>query len=51
MWCLESLAPLGSEYLGTLEEGLRGRWSDRYPNRENKAAHSRVGLMMATHIF
>ncbi len=30
---LESLAPLGSEYLGTLEEGLRGRWSDRYPNR------------------
>ncbi len=30
---LSSLAPLGSEYLGTLEEGLRGRWSDRYPNR------------------
>ncbi|MCM2373140.1 oligoendopeptidase F [Aporhodopirellula aestuarii] len=30
---LESLAPLGSEYVGTLESGLRGRWSDRYPNR------------------
>lgn len=30
---LESLTPLGSEYLGTLEQGLRGRWSDRYPNR------------------
>ncbi len=30
---LSSLAPLGSEYLGTLEKGLRGRWSDRYPNR------------------
>jgi len=30
---LESLAPLGSEYTGVLEEGLRGRWSDRYPNR------------------
>ncbi|EMI55256.1 oligoendopeptidase F [Rhodopirellula sallentina] len=30
---LESLAPLGSEYVGTLEGGLRGRWSDRYPNR------------------
>ncbi len=30
---LESLAPLGSEYIGVLEAGLRGRWSDRYPNR------------------
>lgn len=30
---LESLSPLGSEYVGTLEGGLRGRWSDRYPNR------------------
>ncbi|GAA4473430.1 oligoendopeptidase F [Novipirellula rosea] len=30
---LESLAPLGSEYVGVLEAGLRGRWSDRYPNR------------------
>jgi oligoendopeptidase F len=30
---LESLAPLGSEYVGVLESGLRGRWADRYPNR------------------
>lgn len=30
---LAALAPLGSEYLGVLEEGLRGRWCDRYPNR------------------
>ena len=30
---LASLAPLGSEYVGVLEAGLRGRWSDRYPNR------------------
>jgi oligoendopeptidase F len=31
---LESLRPLGSQYTGVLEEGLRGgRWSDRYPNR------------------
>jgi len=30
---LAALAPLGSEYTGVLAEGLRGRWSDRYPNR------------------
>ena len=30
---LESLQPLGSEYVGVLEEGLGGRWADRYPNR------------------
>lgn len=30
---LDSLSPLGSEYTGVLEEGLRGRWADRYPNR------------------
>ena len=30
---LESLAPLGSEYTSILDEGLRGRWCDRYPNR------------------
>ena len=30
---IESLAPLGSEYCGVLERGLRGRWADRYPNR------------------
>jgi len=30
---LTSLQPLGSEYVGVLSEGLRGRWSDRFPNR------------------
>ncbi|TWU60314.1 Oligoendopeptidase F, plasmid [Rubripirellula tenax] len=30
---LESLKPLGEEYTTTLAKGLRGRWSDRYPNR------------------
>ncbi|MGV3485827.1 MAG: oligoendopeptidase F [Planctomycetaceae bacterium] len=30
---LASLQPLGSEYTGVLEAGLRGRWADRYPNR------------------
>ncbi len=30
---IESLAPLGAEYTSVLEEGLRGRWADRYPNR------------------
>jgi len=29
---IESLAPLGREYTGRLEAGLRGRWCDRYPN-------------------
>ncbi|KAA5547153.1 oligoendopeptidase F [Roseiconus nitratireducens] len=30
---IESLQPLGAEYIGTLEQGLRNRWADRYPNR------------------
>lgn len=30
---IESLAPLGSEYCGVLEEGLMGRWCDRYENQ------------------
>ncbi|MBL8889947.1 MAG: oligoendopeptidase F [Planctomycetaceae bacterium] len=29
---LDSLRPLGSQYVNTLAEGLRGRWCDRYPN-------------------
>jgi len=28
-----ALAPLGSDYCGTLEKGLRGRWCDRYESR------------------
>ncbi|MEM6472184.1 MAG: M3 family metallopeptidase, partial [Planctomycetota bacterium] len=30
---LDSLAPLGSEYVDTLANGLKSRWADRYPNR------------------
>lgn len=30
---LQSLKPLGAEYCGVLEKGLRGRWCDRYPNQ------------------
>ena len=29
---LESLEPLGKEYVDVLGNGLRGRWCDRYPN-------------------
>jgi oligoendopeptidase F len=34
---VESLAPLGSEYCSALEEGLRGRWCDRYPNKGKRS--------------
>ena len=30
---MESLQPLGSDYTRALEQGLRGRWCDRYPNQ------------------
>jgi len=30
---IDSLAPLGSEYCRVLEEGLSGRWCDRYENQ------------------
>ncbi len=30
---IKSLQPLGSEYTSVLEEGLKGRWCDRYPNQ------------------
>lgn len=29
----ESLAPLGSDYVDVLADGLKGRWCDRYPNQ------------------
>jgi oligoendopeptidase F len=38
---IDALAPLGSEYCSTLEEGLNGRWCDRYPNQgKNSGAFS-----------
>ena len=30
---LAALEPLGDEYRGVLDEGLNGRWCDRYPNQ------------------
>jgi oligoendopeptidase F len=30
---IQALEPLGSEYCGALEKGLKGRWCDRYENR------------------
>jgi oligoendopeptidase F len=30
---IKALAPLGTEYCQTLQQGLKGRWCDRYPNR------------------
>lgn len=30
---MDALTPLGSEYCSVLEEGLLGRWCDRYPNQ------------------
>lgn len=30
---LAAFAPLGSEYCGVLEKGLKGRWCDRYANQ------------------
>lgn len=32
-----ALAPLGGDYCGTLEAGLRGRWVDRYENRGKRS--------------
>jgi oligoendopeptidase F len=34
---IRSLEPLGSQYCGTLEKGLRGRWCDRYENRNKQS--------------
>ena len=37
---LAALAPLGGEYGGVLDRGLRGRWCDRYENPANRAGPS-----------
>ena len=44
---LESLRPLGDEYCSTLERGLRGRWSDRYPNRGKQSGAFSCGSYSA----
>lgn len=35
--CVEALAPLGTEYTGILEAGLRSGWVDRYENRGKRS--------------
>ncbi len=34
---LDSLRPLGSDYVSTLAEGLRGRWCDRYETKGKRS--------------
>ncbi len=40
---ITSLAPLGSEYTGTLRSGLLGRWVDRYENRGKRSGAFSAG--------
>jgi oligoendopeptidase F len=40
---LDAFAPLGSEYCGALEVGLRGRWCDRYENRGKQSGAFSAG--------
>jgi oligoendopeptidase F len=44
---LESLKPLGTEYLSVLEGGLRGRWCDRYPNQGKQSGAFSCGTFDA----
>jgi oligoendopeptidase F len=34
---IESLGPLGGDYLDVLEKGLKGRWCDRYENKGKRS--------------
>ncbi len=40
---IAALEPLGSEYCGVLEQGLRGRWCDRYENRGKQSGAFSAG--------
>lgn len=40
---LAALQPLGSEYCGVIEKGLRGRWCDRYENRGKQSGAFSAG--------
>jgi oligoendopeptidase F len=40
---VDSLSPLGNEYCQVLGEGLRGRWCDRYPNRNKQSGAFSAG--------
>jgi oligoendopeptidase F len=40
---LAALRPLGSDYCGALDKGLRGRWCDRYENRGKQSGAFSAG--------
>jgi oligoendopeptidase F len=40
---LSALEPLGSEYCGALEAGLKGRWCDRYENKGKQSGAFSAG--------
>lgn len=40
---IEALRPLGSDYCGVLERGLRGRWCDRYENQGKQSGAFSAG--------
>jgi oligoendopeptidase F len=41
---LQALQPLGEEYTRVLEQGLRGRWCDRYPNQGKQSGAFSYGV-------
>ena len=41
---LDSLQPLGEEYCAALEEGLNGRWCDKYPNVAKRSGAFSYGV-------
>ncbi len=45
--CLDSLNPLGKEYVRGLREGLEGGWCDRYPNRGKQSGAFSYGTFDA----
>ncbi len=42
---LQSLLPLGKDYVKILERGLKGRWCDRYPNRGKQSGAFSCGTV------
>jgi oligoendopeptidase F len=43
----EALAPLGDEYVTTLQKGLLGRWADRYENKGKRSGAFSAGSYLA----
>jgi len=41
---MEALQPLGEDYVEALEQGLRGRWCDRYPNQGKQSGAFSYGI-------